>query len=163
MCIRDRVVIDNLKGHLALWKESAKALSRAGVAVTPEEAGSQQRAFYSTLSERAARKKAGGSVTLLLLQPTPSLRADASAVYTLADFEGEGYAQRVLTRVQQLLAAGVAITPAVLAKLDIPPPGSGHPQGGGDRRAAQHLEEICLLYTSPSPRDRTRSRMPSSA
>ena len=65
-------------------------------------------------------------MTLLLLQPTPSLRADASAVYTLADFEGEGYAQRVLTRVQQLLDAGVAITPAVLAKLDIPPPGSGH-------------------------------------
>ena len=25
------------------------------------------------------------------------------------------------------------------------------------------VEEICLLYTSPSPRDRTRSRMPSSA
>ena len=24
-------------------------------------------------------------------------------------------------------------------------------------------EELCLLYTSPSPRDRTRSRMPSSA
>ena len=28
-----------------------------------------------------------------------------------------------------------------------------------------HLDKniICLLYTSPSPRDRTRSRMPSSA
>jgi len=25
------------------------------------------------------------------------------------------------------------------------------------------LQEVCLLYTSPSPRDRTRSRMPSSA
>ena len=25
------------------------------------------------------------------------------------------------------------------------------------------VREICLLYTSPSPRDRTRSRMPSSA
>ena len=25
------------------------------------------------------------------------------------------------------------------------------------------LDEVCLLYTSPSPRDRTRSRMPSSA
>ena len=24
-------------------------------------------------------------------------------------------------------------------------------------------DKICLLYTSPSPRDRTRSRMPSSA
>ena len=31
---------------------------------------------------------------------------------------------------------------------------------------SQRLDEIlsiCLLYTSPSPRDRTRSRMPSSA
>ena len=26
-----------------------------------------------------------------------------------------------------------------------------------------HLDKSCLLYTSPSPRDRTRSRMPSSA
>ena len=32
--------------------------------------------------------------------------------------------------------------------------------GGTDERALHHL---CLLYTSPSPRDRTRSRMPSSA
>ena len=30
----------------------------------------------------------------------------------------------------------------------------------GGRRA---LGDACLLYTSPSPRDRTRSRMPSSA
>ena len=29
--------------------------------------------------------------------------------------------------------------------------------------AARRLAEDCLLYTSPSPRDRTRSRMPSSA
>ena len=28
---------------------------------------------------------------------------------------------------------------------------------------AHELLSICLLYTSPSPRDRTRSRMPSSA
>ena len=26
-----------------------------------------------------------------------------------------------------------------------------------------NVDNICLLYTSPSPRDRTRSRMPSSA
>ena len=30
-------------------------------------------------------------------------------------------------------------------------------------RAISANSEICLLYTSPSPRDRTRSRMPSSA
>ena len=27
----------------------------------------------------------------------------------------------------------------------------------------QKAEEVCLLYTSPSPRDRQKSRMPSSA
>ena len=31
------------------------------------------------------------------------------------------------------------------------------------RRLQLHLFSNCLLYTSPSPRDRTRSRMPSSA
>ena len=29
--------------------------------------------------------------------------------------------------------------------------------------ALEHRAVVCLLYTSPSPRDRTRSRMPSSA
>ena len=33
----------------------------------------------------------------------------------------------------------------------------------GDRKAAASAARPCLLYTSPSPRDRTRSRMPSSA
>ena len=32
-----------------------------------------------------------------------------------------------------------------------------------DFSSRQGLLKICLLYTSPSPRDRTRSRMPSSA
>ena len=34
---------------------------------------------------------------------------------------------------------------------------------GFDRQGGDCLIDICLLYTSPSPRDRTRSRMPSSA
>ena len=34
----------------------------------------------------------------------------------------------------------------------------------GEERVAEYdSENGCLLYTSPSPRDRTRSRMPSSA
>ena len=56
--------------------------------------------------------------------------------------------------------------------------GQGHlgmSQGGWDRKKLVGVElegktlavigmgKICLLYTSPSPRDRTRSRMPSSA
>ena len=35
--------------------------------------------------------------------------------------------------------------------------------GAGDERIVDDLYYDCLLYTSPSPRDRTRSRMPSSA
>ena len=33
----------------------------------------------------------------------------------------------------------------------------------GLRFAEQEVEDTCLLYTSPSPRDRQKSRMPSSA
>ena len=33
----------------------------------------------------------------------------------------------------------------------------------GEGSEAEALVYVCLLYTSPSPRDRTRSRMPSSA
>ena len=36
-------------------------------------------------------------------------------------------------------------------------------RSGEYEMAAPHLLHPCLLYTSPSPRDRTRSRMPSSA
>ena len=47
----------------------------------------------------------------------------------------------------------------------------GRPESGDETRNADTLQhflegaglETCLLYTSPSPRDRTRSRMPSSA
>mgnify|MGYP003379002978 CR=1 FL=1 len=39
-----------------------------------------------------------------------------------------------------------------------------HPdQNAGDAKAEERFKDVCLLYTSPSPRDRTRSRMPSSA
>ena len=40
--------------------------------------------------------------------------------------------------------------------------GFGHGLGGG-LRAVNRRGEACLLYTSPSPRDATLSRMPSSA
>ena len=39
---------------------------------------------------------------------------------------------------------------------------SGHGRGSG-RAKMSNLKYTCLLYTSPSPRDRQKSRMPSSA
>ena len=41
--------------------------------------------------------------------------------------------------------------------------GNGIPVNGINPKIVNKLINICLLYTSPSPRDRTRSRMPSSA
>ena len=43
------------------------------------------------------------------------------------------------------------------------PKGVLHTTGGYMVYASMTHQYICLLYTSPSPRDRTRSRMPSSA
>ena len=34
---------------------------------------------------------------------------------------------------------------------------------GDEIEISVKLDEVCLLYTSPSPRDRQKSRMPSSA
>ena len=39
----------------------------------------------------------------------------------------------------------------------------GDPVEGGNSQPFRFISQPCLLYTSPSPRDRTRSRMPSSA
>ena len=39
----------------------------------------------------------------------------------------------------------------------------GNPIGGKYSESMNHLIDSCLLYTSPSPRDRQKSRMPSSA
>ena len=39
----------------------------------------------------------------------------------------------------------------------------GHDKLVGKYTCRVNVPYICLLYTSPSPRDRTRSRMPSSA
>ena len=41
-------------------------------------------------------------------------------------------------------------------------PGGEEPRDA-QAKPASYLDQGCLLYTSPSPRDRTRSRMPSSA
>ena len=41
--------------------------------------------------------------------------------------------------------------------------GSLYSMNIGARSIQRHLSSVCLLYTSPSPRDREKSRMPSSA
>ena len=65
------------------------------------------------------------------------------------------YAQLVLVR--NTLAGLMAVDPAIVEAARAAQPLLG------DARELRPRRERCLLYTSPSPRDRTRSRMPSSA
>ena len=64
-------------------------------------------------------------------------------------------AERLPAEVQLVLCAGAPDTPEIAAEV------SGLVERLQQRRTG--VVWICLLYTSPSPRDRTRSRMPSSA
>ena len=121
------VVIDSLAPYLWLWKQSCAALLAKSFDVRAEEEGSQQRTMYAALTERAHRRKDGGSVTLLLLQPSASLKApggSSSKAYTVADFEEAGFSQRAIARVAALVDKGVAITEEVRT---VPMDSSPHP------------------------------------
>ena len=107
------VVVDSLRPHLTLWRSICSTLQANNVVVTPEEEGSQQRAYYSRLVERAARRKDGGSVSLVLLQPSVSvLPADAEMreAYTLADFVEAKFTKTVCARVELLESKGIKLT-----------------------------------------------------
>ena len=60
-----------------------------------------------------------------------------------------------------IIAKSLAFT-VTAKKIEVVPNGGGFRMRALDRKEAERTYP-CLLYTSPSPRDRTRSRMPSSA
>ena len=82
---------------------------------------------------------------------------DAATIATLADF------------VTRAIARGTFVVgdlPAVVARrVHAVVPGAAHGRPGdlGFDVASVRQRRHCLLYTSPSPRDRQKSRMPSSA
>ena len=64
-----------------------------------------------------------------------------------------------IEEVSQLAAMRPAEIDELLARVI---PRDKDPISGADRRAPMR-DKLCLLYTSPSPRDKRQSRMPSSA
>ena len=93
-------------------------------------------------AKKTAAKKSDG--------PTPE-EIEAA----LATLDADTRAQ--LASAQAAQAAAAAAAPVA----PVTPVAPSAPTSGDDASAAQMPR--CLLYTSPSPRDRTRSRMPSSA
>ena len=68
--------------------------------------------------------------------------------------------QRAVDAAAQLTARGL-VEPILVDDLDAAR--SDAVVAAGEEIERADLDDPCLLYTSPSPRDRTRSRMPSSA
>jgi hypothetical protein len=136
------VVVDTLAPYLWLWKQSCAALLAKNFDVRAEEEGSQQRTMYAALTERAHRRKDGGSVTLLLLQPSASLLpagGSSSKAYTVADFEQAGFSQRAIARVTALVDKGVTITEEVIRPSPLaprPPPAAPRPSPPPSRSSA---------------------------
>ena len=50
-----------------------------------------------------------------------------------------------------------------VARLSIATSQSWKDKNSGEKKEKTEWHRVCLLYTSPSPRDRQKSRMPSSA
>ena len=123
------------------------ATTRARMAATMDQVGQRERASREALQAQMQRRGIGGGGTdiasQLLAQQQSAGRASQMGFQTAAAAE-----QRALQAIAQ----------------------SG--QMAGQMRGQQVSEQaqkaaaqdrICLLYTSPSPRDRQKSRMPSSA
>ena len=87
------------------------------------------------------------------------------AALPVADEHSEQRRSKVTNCVHVLLAFGCGYTSEQVVD-QIPDLrvflGEASYRAGKSRRAFKEIS-VCLLYTSPSPRDRTRSRMPSSA
>ena len=62
-----------------------------------------------------------------------------------------------------LAASAIAATPALAKPADVVPRSADARTSSLAGTASPRQDLRCLLYTSPSPRDRTRYRMPSSA
>jgi ATP-binding protein involved in chromosome partitioning len=65
--------------------------------------------------------------------------------------------QDCITAVQAHFGTEISVDPEMGAKV------TTQQKSSTEKERLPGVKNICLLYTSPSPRDRTRSRMPSSA
>ena len=143
MCIRDRHVLVRPRG---------RAAQRAVHVVLQLDDGAPD------LLDVRARRTPAGAAARALVPPDLDLQPDE----VLADV-GRALLELARPRVLRVEVgqALVEVGERVLQALQVA--GGGAARGPAGRLRGSDRRQVCLLYTSPSPRDRTRSRMPSSA
>ena len=89
-----------------------------------------------------------------------NLERDSVGIVVLGDYEGlsEGMTARCTGRILEV-PTGPELLGRVVDSLGNPIDGKGPVEAS----SSSPIEKVCLLYTSPSPRDQRGSRMPSSA
>ena len=153
MCIRDSPEIDSVFGTAALRRSNRDGISSSRSVLTGTNPD-----LLSGLAFAGANCEPvpGEDDGIMTAQEIAFLRLDGVETAVLSACQtglGEFAGGEGLIGIQRAFqVAGVRTTVASLWKVD--------------DQATRKLMELfytCLLYTSPSPRDRTRSRMPSSA
>ena len=114
-----------------------------------------------------AKIRLANEATAMLHGEAAAQKAEATALET---FEKGGSADGLPTveiKTSELEDLGILAATVLLGLASSNGEARRHIKGGAlkinDIKVDSHERKICLLYTSPSPRDRTRSRMPSSA
>ena len=178
-----RLVVQGMSGAAGAFhaRQMVEYGTNVVAGVTPGKGGAkveglEQVPMFDTVDE--AVQKAGANATVIYVPPpfaADAILEAAAAGMKLIITITEGIPARDMIRVKNVLSndypdvvtvgpncPGV-ITPGE-CKVGIMP-GYIHKPGkiGVVSRSGTLTYEVCLLYTSPSPRDRTRSRMPSSA
>ena len=103
-----------------------------------------------------------GGIGILAAAATPGLRSDL--METLKDgLSGNGAGTTEVAPTDSTDKPEVALPDSASQMWDTPSDSTAKPEVALPDSTATQDPNTCLLYTSPSPRDRTRSRMPSSA
>uniref|UniRef100_A0A7S4E079 ATPase F1/V1/A1 complex alpha/beta subunit nucleotide-binding domain-containing protein n=1 Tax=Lotharella globosa TaxID=91324 RepID=A0A7S4E079_9EUKA len=123
------VVLDSLSGYQNVWKYVCEKMLDAGGGLNVFQGAddSAMRQFYSALFQRVGkynRENGGGSLSMMMVLPTHPPPAAEDRDFELSDFEGEMVNDYTRNRLRLLADKGVKITREVLAKLDIPAPGT---------------------------------------
>ena len=151
MCIRDSPVTGQLSEfEKNLLTSSYNRAQAGGYAVQQQVAANVDgtRGLLKTYrAEMAGNVTTGQGATTIVVAPQPAPQQQPTFAATAPAATGLGGAT----------ALASAVAPAA--------PSGGLPNflGAGTQASLASHCNTCLLYTSPSPRDRTRSRMPSSA
>ena len=150
MCIRD-----SPRAGVFIPRSGGRVVVREAVDPSREDHG-EEREIH--LGERGARRR--GFDPGALGVPLEVVRAVAQGEVRGVEFEPDG-GTRARRRPGATVVAGPPGDGSVPSRLEL---GVDRPR---DLRRAAEVgaidAELCLLYTSPSPRDATLSRMPSSA